>query len=67
MEENTVYLKRAEESGTWLCSLCQEPFHISMVGPMKHVSTFREHVNQQHPEATPIKMDYSKPLTAKQK
>jgi hypothetical protein len=33
------------------CSICREEFHSSPLGPRKHMSEFREHIEAQHPKA----------------
>jgi hypothetical protein len=50
IEKHEVFLKQGSVSGTWICSLCEEEFHISPVGPKKHIAAFEEHVREKHPE-----------------
>jgi hypothetical protein len=33
------------------CSICKEEFHSSPVGPRKHMSDFRKHIEDKHPNA----------------
>jgi hypothetical protein len=49
-KNNEVFLKQGNVSGTWICSICEEEFHISPVGPMKPITAFEEHVREKHPE-----------------
>ena len=33
------------------CSICKEEFHSSPVGPRKQMSDFRNHIEDEHPDA----------------
>ena len=48
-----VFLERVPDADISIarCSICKEEFHSSPVGPRKCMSSFPDHVKQQHPDA----------------
>ncbi|MBV9075793.1 MAG: hypothetical protein JOZ10_19385 [Acidobacteria bacterium] len=50
-KDNIICLLQGTVSGTWMCSICAEEFHVSPIGPLKSVTVFSEHVKVKHPES----------------
>ena len=51
--EKEVYLEPVPDGDVSIaqCSMCKEQFHSAPIGPRKPMSSFRQHVQEQHPDA----------------
>jgi hypothetical protein len=51
--EKEVFLEPVADADVSIarCSICKEQFHSAPLGPRKPMSSFRQHIAEEHPDA----------------